>query len=206
MEATMTELDSLIEKMTRTEKIAKASHFSSTNIEYCKQVMSAQLSGDIVLPHGLGLAQKDYQQLRKAVKDKSIINKELDWHSEDMCFIRERAEFCAEMFAMKEDERQELISLLSEYSNPDDPSSKEMAVIVATACLTKHHLWQSLGLKERPVLGKLIQYNFPELHAKNTQNMRWKRFFYKQLCEQGGDYICRAPSCEECKSYKECFA
>lgn len=206
MEESLVEINNLISKVSRTQKIANAIFFSTTNIEYCKVIISAQLSGDIVLPHGLGLPQKEYQQLRKAVKDKSIINKELEWHSEDLQFIRERAEFCAEMFAMKEDERQELISLLNEYSNPDDPSSKQMAVILATACLTKHHLWQSLGLPERASLGQLIQYNFPELHAKNSNNMRWKRFFYKQLCEQGGDYICRAPSCEECKSYAECFA
>jgi len=188
------------------KKIALSMHYSPENLAYSKQIMRAQLSGNILLPHGLGLDQEDYQQLRKAVNDSDLMRKELDWYKSDWKFIRERAALCAELFIMKEDERQALITLLASYRNMQDPSSKQMAVIVATASLTSFHLWESLGLPDRIQLGELIQHNFPDLYTLNTENMRWKRFFYRQLCEQDGDYICRAPSCEECKSYDECFA
>ncbi|WP_435236670.1 nitrogen fixation protein NifQ [Psychromonas sp. PT13] len=180
-------------------------HYSSLNLGFCKQIMRAQLSGLIVLPHGLGLDNQTYLALQKAINDQQIFNLEQAWHQQDSTFIRERAAFCGELFAMKADERYELINLLSQYQNQQDPSSQLMAVIIATASLTKFHLWESLGLKERKDLGSLINHNFPELFALNTDNMRWKRFFYRQLCEQGGDYICRAPSCQECQSYRECF-
>lgn len=187
-------------------KIALSMHYSAVNLEYCKPIMRAQLSGNIVLPHGLGLDQITYQDLRKASNDTDLMHKELEWYKEDWKSIRDRAELCGELFTMKEEERQALITLLSSYRNQADPSSEQMAVIIATASLSSFHLWESLGLPERSLLGEIIQYNFPELHAMNTENMRWKRFFYRQLCEQEGDYICRAPSCEECKSYSECFA
>ena len=181
-------------------------HYSALNLTYCRVIMRAQLSGKIILPHGLGLKQKTYQQLRKALNDIELVRMDIDWHKDDWELIRERAALCAELFAIKTEERNELIQLLQNYRNKEDPSSAEMAIIVATACLTKYHLWESLGLPERTQLGELIKHNFPELYALNTENMRWKRFFYRQLCEQGGDYICKAPSCGECKSYAECFA
>jgi len=197
------DLESIADNLS--SKLTLTVNYSAFNLGFCKQIIRAQLSGLITLPHGLGLDKTTYLSLRKAINDKEIFNQELAWHQHDWKFIRERAAFCGELFAMKEDERQELISLLLQYRNKQDPSSQQMAVIIATASLTKYHLWESLGLKERKDLGKIINHNFPELFALNTDNMRWKRFFYRQLCEQGGDYICRAPSCEECKSYRECF-
>jgi len=188
------------------EQLMRAIYYSTNNLHYFKQIMLAQLSGKVVLPHGLGLNPTDYHQLRKAVNDKTIIHQEIEWHKEDWAPMRERAEFCAEMFAMKADELSELTNLLCLYRDKQIPYSKQMATVIATASMTNHHLWESLGLATRSDLGELIKHNFPELHALNTDNMRWKRFFYRQLCEQGGDYICKAPSCKECRSYTECFA
>ena len=187
-------------------KIALSIHYSAANLTYCKQIMRAQLSGRIILPHGLGLNSTEYQELRKAIGDDDLVHQEIEWYKEDWKFIRERAALCDELFTMKKEERDELIELLCRHRNKQDPSSEQMAIIIATACLTKFHLWESLGLPERALLGEIIKHNFPELYALNTENMRWKRFFYRQLCEQGGDYICKAPSCGECKSYAECFA
>jgi len=186
--------------------LKRKNHYASINRIYYKQIIRAQLSGNIVLPHGLGLNSQEYQALRKAMNDADLMHKELAWYQKDWTFIRERAQFCAELFSMQEQERSELISLLNAYRNQKDPSSEQMAVVIATACLTKFHLWESLGLADRQQLGELIAYNFPKLYALNVNNMRWKRFFYRQLCEQGGDYICKSPSCGECRSYNECFA
>jgi nitrogen fixation protein NifQ len=51
----------------------------------------------------------------------------------------------------------------------------------------------------------MLQYNFPELAAKNEKDMKWKKFLYKQLCEAEGLYLCRAPSCDVCIDYSKCF-
>ncbi|MEI6896330.1 MAG: nitrogen fixation protein NifQ [Psychromonas sp.] len=190
----------------KTKKSVQSSQYSAVNIECCQHIMRAQLSGNIILPHGLGLNKANYQTLRKALNDSDLIHKEIEWYKDDWRFIRERAALCSELFSMKEDERQSLITLLNQHRNQQDPFSEQIAVIIATASLTSFHLWESLGLPDRAQLGELIQYNFPKLYALNSKNMRWKRFFYRMLCEQGGDYLCRAPSCDECKSYTECFA
>jgi nitrogen fixation protein NifQ len=81
----------------------------------------------------------------------------------------------------------------------------ELACCVARACLGSDHLWHDLGLPSRTELSGLLHEHFPGLAARNTGNMRWKKFFYKQLCEQVGIRACRAPSCGVCARYGECF-
>ncbi|HCA26591.1 MAG TPA: molybdenum processing protein, partial [Betaproteobacteria bacterium] len=76
---------------------------------------------------------------------------------------------------------------------------------VAAACLGGNHLWQDLGLPDRQALSSLLRDHFSSLFAKNTSNMKWKKFFYKQLCERAELPICPAPSCRECTDYAACF-
>lgn len=109
------------------------------------------------------------------------------------------------LFSMREEEHSQLVDLLESYVNRTSGYYSEAILVIATTCLGSSHLWSDLGLPERKVLSEMIRFYFPELHAKNHNNMRWKRFFYRQLCESGGDYVCRSPSCEECSSYAECF-
>ena len=78
--------------------------------------------------------------------------------------------------------------------------------IIAVASMGFNHLWQDLGLDSRQSLRELMQCCFPELVAMNSQNMRWKKFFYRQQCALGGNYVCRAPSCDECVERASCFA
>lgn len=59
-----------------------------------------------------------------------------------------------------------------------------MSVIVATG-MASDHLWQDLGLWSRQDLSELMARNFPTLAAKANRDMKWKKFLYKQLCEQG---------------------
>jgi nitrogen fixation protein NifQ len=35
--------------------------------------------------------------------------------------------------------------------------------------------------------------------------MKWKKFFYRCLCEMEGFSLCAAPSCAECSDYAACF-
>lgn len=74
----------------------------------------------------------------------------------------------------------------------------------ASASLFDNHLWQDLRLSNRRMLSVVLGTHFPELARRNTGNMRWKAFFYKQLCE-GAGMVCRAPSCGACDDYNECF-
>lgn len=80
-----------------------------------------------------------------------------------------------------------------------------MAEILVAGCLGDDHLWQDLGLWSRQELSGLIAHNFPAIAARNSRDMKWKKFLYKQLCEAEGIYVCRAPSCDVCIDYPKCF-
>ena len=108
--------------------------------------------------------------------------------------------------ALRCDEYQDLLALLLEYRRDDGDGTAWVAGTVAAACMGDNHLWQDLGLANRQELSGLLQTHFPLLYAKNTGNMKWKKFFYKQLCERADVNACRAPSCAVCDDYARCFA
>lgn len=105
----------------------------------------------------------------------------------------------------RQDERADLVRLLLMHKAGDCPSEVWMAHVVAAGCMGSDHLWEDLGLRERPQLTDLMRRNFPSLAARNVKDMKWKRFLYKQLCEAEGIYTCRSPSCEVCTDYHVCF-
>ncbi|MEW6168481.1 MAG: nitrogen fixation protein NifQ [Pseudomonadota bacterium] len=98
----------------------------------------------------------------------------------------------------------DLLALLMAAAVRPGPGARWLACAVASAALYDNHLWQDLRLPERRALSELLAANFPALAARNTGNMRWKAFFYKQLCDQAG-MVCRSPSCGACDDYHECF-
>lgn len=102
-------------------------------------------------------------------------------------------------------EYEDLLTLLLQHRAGRSPSETWMARIVAAGCLASDHLWQDLGLWNRGELSTLMAGNFPELAGRNTRDMKWKKFLYKQLCEAEGIYTCSAPSCEVCADYAHCF-
>ena len=75
-----------------------------------------------------------------------------------------------------------------------------------TACLRDNHLWQDLRLANREELSLLLKKHFKTLFDKNTADMKWKKFFYKQICESEGFYLCKSPSCGVCVDYAKCFS
>jgi nitrogen fixation protein NifQ len=105
----------------------------------------------------------------------------------------------------RDDERDEVFKLLSTQRAGRSESELWMASIVAIACQGMDHLWQDMGLWSRPQLSELLTRNFPDMASKNINNMKWKKFIYKQLCITEGIYTCRAPSCEVCADYDNCF-
>jgi len=103
------------------------------------------------------------------------------------------------------DEFPDLLQLLLDHRAVADEHHRDIAHLVATACMGGDHLWQDLGLPDRKALSALLNTHFPALAAKNTGDMKWKKFFYKQLCEREGINACRAPSCAACCDYAKCF-
>ena len=95
--------------------------------------------------------------------------------------------------------------LLDGAINAADPAVAELAAAMARACLGHDHLWHDLGLATRDELSRILYTHFPNLAALNVGRMRWKKFFYKQLCERLDVRACRAPSCGVCANMAECF-
>lgn len=107
------------------------------------------------------------------------------------------------------DEFDDLVALLQEHLDRQAPPSSEygawLAHAVATAAMGENHLWQDMGLPSRKVLSELMTTYFPTLAAKNVGDMKWKKFFYRQLCINADVLICKSPNCADCTDYKICF-
>jgi nitrogen fixation protein NifQ len=103
------------------------------------------------------------------------------------------------------DEFDDLLALLLDHRSCLDEPSRWLAHAVATAAMANNHLWQDLGLPSRVELSALMQLHFTSLALRNTGDMKWKKFFYRQLCERAGLSICRSPSCGVCSDYLQCF-
>lgn len=99
----------------------------------------------------------------------------------------------------------DLRGLLLDHRSQGRTEEKWFAAIVARACARPNHLWQDLGLAGRGDLNRLMNEYFAPLAAKNTGDMKWKKFFYRQLCEREGLVACRAPVCSACTDYQLCF-
>lgn len=111
----------------------------------------------------------------------------------------------AECQPLRDDEYDDLLQLLLDHRSDGSDETGWLASAVAAACLGGNHLWQDLGLDNRQELSDLLEIRFPSLYSRNTGNMKWKKFFYKQLCERAGVNACRAPSCRVCDDYHICF-
>lgn len=107
--------------------------------------------------------------------------------------------------ALRGEEFDDLLDLLLAHRSHADRESEWLAFAIATACMGNDHLYQDMGLPNRQILSALLEAYFPDLFARNTGNMKWKKFFYKQLCERTGVRACRAPSCAVCDDYLKCF-
>jgi len=174
--------------------MAFASGLSNDETYAC--MLSSWQSGEGVLPLDFGLAKDELNQLlmthfpglAETMSDVSVQD-----------YDRQR-----------DDEREDVLQLLLSYRTAQPVAEFEsatwMANIVAMACQGQDHLWQDLGLWSRDQLSQLMEHNFPALAAKNVKNMKWKKFIYKQLCITEGIYTCRAPSCEVCADYADCFS
>jgi nitrogen fixation protein NifQ len=104
----------------------------------------------------------------------------------------------------------DVLSILMSHvpSGADDrtrQNSVRLARILAARAAHPGHLWVAMGLFDRQELTAAIHRHLPSLAAANHQNMRWKRYLYKQACDRNGGTLCKAPNCGVCSDYALCF-
>ena len=106
---------------------------------------------------------------------------------------------------LRADEFDDLVDLLLAHRAHDDGEVEWLAHAIASACMGGNHLYQDMGLPNRQALSDLLRQHFTVLFEKNAGNMKWKKFFYKQLCDRAEVRVCQAPSCQVCNDYWNCF-
>lgn len=104
-----------------------------------------------------------------------------------------------------DDEIEDLVALLMEHATYPGVLSHHLARALAEASMGPNHLWEDLGLVNRVQLNELMQEHFTSLRVLNVNNMRWKKFFYRMLCERADILICKSPHCEQCEDQPQCF-
>lgn len=105
----------------------------------------------------------------------------------------------------EDDETAMVRDLLLAHRSNESETSRWLAGMIARRAMEPNHLWEDLGLRERPELTRLLSRHFAPIAIKNTQNMKWKRFFYRALCESDGFVMCTTPVCTECGDFDLCF-
>jgi nitrogen fixation protein NifQ len=95
--------------------------------------------------------------------------------------------------------------LLLAHRSSEGNIGRWLAAMIARRAMEPNHLWEDLGLRDRSELTRLLSRHFGPIAARNTRNMRWKRFFYRALCESDGFVMCTTPVCTECRDFDLCF-
>ncbi|WP_395666740.1 nitrogen fixation protein NifQ [Methylocella sp.] len=104
-----------------------------------------------------------------------------------------------------DDEEEQLRGLLRAHQADASAEAAWLTDMMTRRSLSDTHLWQDLGLLARDELTRLMLQRYPALAARNVENMKWKKFFYRQLCAMEGFTLCTAPSCRECGDFDSCF-
>ncbi len=102
-------------------------------------------------------------------------------------------------------EEGDLRDLLLRHGSSGSREERWLAAMVARRSLRPNHLWQDLGLTSRKDLSGLLHRHFRPLAEKNLRDMKWKKFFYRQMCEAEGIMICKSPVCDLCTDFHICF-
>lgn len=95
--------------------------------------------------------------------------------------------------------------LLGAHRSSEGEKGRWLCALIARRALEPNHLWEDLGLRDRAELTRLMSVHFQPLFARNTRNMRWKRFIYRLMCEDDGFAMCSTPVCSNCSDYALCF-
>lgn len=98
-----------------------------------------------------------------------------------------------------------LVKMLWGHRTSDHRLSQRLTLALSAACFGRQHLWQDLGLRGRADVSSLISQWFPTLFALNTQDLKWKRFFFQELGTRLGEPDLRPPGCDGCDNKLSCF-
>ncbi|RAI45927.1 nitrogen fixation protein NifQ [Rhodoplanes roseus] len=107
--------------------------------------------------------------------------------------------------AGEDDEVAMVRDLLLAYRTEEGDDGRLLAAMIARRALEPNHLWEDLGLRDRGELSRLLMRHFRALAVMNVRNMRWKRFFYRTMCETDGFVMCATPVCSACADFESCF-
>jgi nitrogen fixation protein NifQ len=105
----------------------------------------------------------------------------------------------------EDDEVAMVRDLLLAHCSTEGDVGRWLAAMIARRVMEPNHLWEDLGLRDRSELTRLLARHFAPIAARNTNNMRWKRFFYRALCEAEGLVMCKSPVCTCCSDFSLCF-
>ncbi len=155
------------------------------------RMLTSLRKGNGVMPRWLGLSHRGFAELLQ----RHLPHLEAD----------EFGRYGEMLDPSRYDEHEELRALFISHQTDAVEDATAMADILTAGCMGEDHLWQDMGFWSRNDLSAFIGYAFAPLCAKNVYDMKWKKFFYKQLCDQEGVYTCRAPSCQVCADYSDCF-
>jgi nitrogen fixation protein NifQ len=54
-------------------------------------------------------------------------------------------------------------------------------------------------------LSRVLRRRFEPLARRNVRDMKWKKFFYRELFMRDGVLVCKAPVCDICTDFAHCF-
>lgn len=183
-EARLSDIEIIYQQLMQSSEGKQIDHLLAT-------ILASWLTGKSCLPQCLGMTEKNFMRM-------------IDKHFPDYLYpLISPGNSLVD--ANRYDEREEVMNLLRQHRAGLSDTEEWIAEIVTTACQGQDHLWQDMGLWSRKDLSSLMALNFPSLAIKNNKDMKWKKFIYKQLCITEGIYTCRAPSCEVCADYDDCF-
>ncbi|WP_413733368.1 nitrogen fixation protein NifQ [Sodalis sp. RH21] len=161
---------------------------------WLRRLMINHNEGRARFPLAMGLPEEEYRRLARRLLPGLRPRPEL---------LRRQDQLLSALQRPRRQEREALAQWLRQYLIAD---GAPLHLPIAAAAMGFNHLWQDLGLASRGELRQLMGACFPALIAMNAQNMRWKKFFYRQLClAQTGEINCRSPSCDSCCEREICF-
>ena len=160
-------------------------------------VIQAAGKGVIQPPNlGMGLTRDKFAELLECYFPGS---------SREICVNRFQ-EIYADYVSPLASEFDDMVALLLEHRSDDAECNEWLAYAVASGCMGSDHLYHDMGLPDRHTLSALLERYFTALYLKNVHNMKWKKFFYKQLCDRAEVTTCPARNCQSCIDYHNCFA
>ena len=159
-------------------------------------VIQAASKGDIQPPNlGMGLTQDKFV---------ALLERYFPGSSREVCGDNYQ-DACVNSVSFPVSEFDDLVDLLLDHRTSDAEYNEWLAYAVASGCMGSNHLYQDMGLPDRHALSTLLECNFTALYMKNVNDMKWKKFFYKQLCDRAEIIMCPARNCQSCIDYQNCF-